>query len=139
MSKLQQFTPAVLKTLRPQIQAGLKELGDRLGIEFHAGNASYDTLTAHIKLNMTLVGDVEGLSPQEIEDKKLRAEFEEFAGLFGLTADDYAMMVTVHGEEFELVGFNLKARKNQFTGRDKRGKKYRLPTAEVEHQIKKAS
>jgi len=137
--KLQNFTPTTLKMLRPQIEAGLKELGDRLGIDFKAGNASYDIATAHFKLEMTLVGDVEGKSPEQIRDIKLRAEFEKYSVLFGLTSEDFGREITLQGDTFAIIGVNPKAPKNGYLGRSSNGTVYKLRSLDVESELKKAA
>jgi hypothetical protein len=138
MPKLTEFTPVELKNLRTEIETGLAELGQRLGIAFSVGNARYDTIEADFKLKMTIIGDVDGLSPEEVKEKRVRDEFESNAFMFGLTAEDFGMELTVYGEKFELIGFNLKAPKNRFKGRNERGI-FRLPSSEVTPQLKKAS
>jgi len=136
MSNVKKLDPTALRMIRPQIDAGLKELGDKLGIKFHAGNARCDGLTGNYKLEMTLVGDIEGKSPQEIEEARLKTEFENYAALFGLKVTDFLREVNVNGETFALVGLNPKAPKNSYLGRNAKGTVYRLPSSMVEPQLK---
>jgi len=135
MPVLTEFTSKTLSSLRPQIDAELIALGKKLGIEFKAGNASCSGTSATFKLEMSLVGDTAGKSAEEIEDIKLRNQFNEYAKLFNLTPDDFCRELIVNGEKFELVGFKPRAAKSYLGRRVSDRKVYAFDSDYVRRQF----
>tara|TARA_R110001583_G_scaffold174017_4_gene328247 strand:+ start:2106 stop:2525 length:420 start_codon:yes stop_codon:yes gene_type:complete len=139
MSLITEFTPAVLKTLRPEIAADLAELSKKHGIAFNIGNASYTGISATFKLEMTLVGEVEGKSVKEIQEQKNKAEFCLHAPRFGLKASDFGAIVSIYGDDFRLVGIKPNSPTNRYLGEKIKGRKvFVLPANAVESQLKAA-
>ena len=114
-------------------------LAKKYGIAFKVGNASYSPIDASFKLEMALVGDVNGKTPEEIQKEKAKAEFATHAPMFGLEADDFGAVISIHGEEFEIVGIKPNSPKNRYLGK-KIGTNtvYKLPASLVESQLKAA-
>lgn len=141
MSVLTQFTPAALKILRPEMEADLAVIGKKYGISFKVGNGSYSDIAATFKVEMALVGDIDGKTPEQVQQEVARKEFEKYAPLFGLKGTDFGATVDVYGDKFEIVGIKPNSPKNRYLGKKINGKgskNFILPADVVERQLKAA-
>lgn len=116
MSKIATLDKKALVGLRPDIDAALKELGERLGLTFRAGNGSYgDGATASFKLEIK-VDDPRAQADQE------RAIFNRNCGFLGLRPEDLNTTFVVGRETLTLIGIEPKKIKYPFKCRKADGK-----------------
>lgn len=98
---------SALFALRQDINKALASVAETYGVEIQAGEARYtaDGFSCSFKLDIELTKTADG------EDVG-RLRFESDAPLFNIDPADYHATFDLHGEEYRLVGFNLRARKN---------------------------
>lgn len=93
-----------LTSMRPQILDALKELSEKLGVDFALGQGKYNGsgITGSIVLE---------LAARDLEGGKSGAQmaFEMRAPTYGLTAADFEREFTYGGRRFKLIGFNPKS------------------------------
>lgn len=104
MTKITNIDKKAMIALRPQIDEALKELGERLGIEFHTGNGSYGGNEAHFKLTMKV-------SDPEIQEKAARDEFNRYCSYFDLKPEDLGKEFRAGSKRYKLIGLEMKRRK----------------------------
>jgi hypothetical protein len=99
-----QITSQTLKTMRPQIEDALKELGERLGIDFKLGRGTYNGsgVNGSFALEMAARDAATGKSGAQVL-------FERLAPRYGLTAEDYGREFTYQRTRYKLVGINPKS------------------------------
>jgi hypothetical protein len=115
-----QITSQTLKTMRPQIEDALKELGERLGIDFSVGRGTHGGITGSFALEMVARDTETGKSGEQ-------RVFEQYARLYGLTAEDYGREFTFQRRRFKLVGFYTNSKINCLKIADaKSGTEYKL-------------
>lgn len=115
-----QINSQTIKTMRPQIEEALKELGERLGIDFSIGRGTYGGIKGSFTLEM---------AARDAETGKSGAQqlFEHYARLYGLTAEDYGREFTFQSRRFKLVGFYPNSKVNCLKIADaKSGTEYKL-------------
>lgn len=105
-----QITSQTLKTMRPQIEEALKELGERLGIDFSLGRGTYNAsgVSGSFALEMAARDEATGKSGGQVL-------FERLAPRYGLTAEDYGREFTYQRNRYKLVGINPKSPVNCLT------------------------
>lgn len=98
---------SVLVALREDINSALAGVAEKYNIDIEAGQVRYqpDGFSCSFKLDIELKRTPDG---QDVGKLK----FEKEAPHFGLDPSDYHMVFEVHRDEYKLVGFNLRARKN---------------------------
>ncbi len=116
MAKLTTINRATCKILRKKLNDALTDLSEEYGLTIHAGNASYDDARVTFKVSLTIAGHDQG-----------KADFEQYAGLYGLKAEDHGREFSANGEAFRLVGVNLRSPKYCFAGeRISDGKRFKF-------------
>ncbi|MDG1950087.1 MAG: hypothetical protein P8J32_04725 [bacterium] len=95
----------LLEAARPQIEAALKELGEKLGVTIKVGSGNYepDGSAGVLKLELGEVRE-DGVSAEEIA-------FRKVCSLYGLKPEDYGKKLKIRTETFKLVGLNTRAPK----------------------------
>ncbi len=96
------------KTIRPALDAKLKELSKELGIEITTGNASYDPsgMNGSFKLNLAVVGE-----NGEVETPE-RTAYRDYHALYGLPENGLDQIVVISNRRFKVAGIRTKAPKN---------------------------
>jgi hypothetical protein len=108
MSTITDFTSlskADFEALRSDINAALSEVGQKYGISFAAGNVSFRSNTATIKLECAIGTSDDGVDPSMA---KYAQAFETYKFLFpnlNLT-DTYV----IRGKAYKIGGYNRRAR-----------------------------
>lgn len=91
------------KNFREDFQKALKELEQKYNVSIAGGNISYTdtefTMKTTVKFN-----EVNGKSHDQ-------AEFEKYCFMFGFKPEDYGRKAVNLGEEYTLIGFYPKKRK----------------------------
>jgi hypothetical protein len=113
-----------VKEIRKQVNAGLVELGERLGLKINAGNASYSNNEITFKLACT----IEGFNP----DKE---DFETYCYMFDLKPSDYGKPFRANGRSFLLVGIKPNRPKYPIIGEDSGGKRFKFQERVVAQMV----
>lgn len=113
MTKITKLDKKSLTDLRPEIDAALKELGERLGLKLRAGNGSYspDGAEAHFKLEIKV-------DDPAVQEAAERAEFDRYCGMFDLIPEDFGLEFRAGSKRYKLLGLELKRRKWPLKVRD---------------------
>lgn len=92
--------PKFLKATRPQIDAALKELGEKLGVSISAGNASCerDGSAATFQLKISSLGEDGEVVSENL--RHLRKLYPEAEG----------KLVKLSGKDYKIVGYKPRAR-----------------------------
>jgi len=122
---------ASCKRLRDELDKVLAPLGMKLGLDISAGNATFTAENATFKVKIaTLSAD------GTVRDEEAEA-FKKGAVLYGLKPE---MLNTTfkgwNGETFEIVGLATRSRKYPVLAKDKSGKTFKFPIAQVLAQLK---
>jgi len=104
MTKITDLDKAAMIALRAHIDAALKELGEKLGVEFKAGNGGFAGNEAHFKLIIKV-------ADPEIQEAANRRTFDLYCGAFGLKPEHFNKEFRAGSKTYRLIGFELKRRK----------------------------
>ncbi len=105
MNKITQFNKENLKSMRDEINANLKELGESYGISFKVGNISYSETEFKASLKCTIA-----LNETELADKE-KNDFTANCLFFGLSPEDYGKEFVNSGKTFQIKGLKFNSRK----------------------------
>jgi thiamine monophosphate kinase len=97
------FNKQQFNEFRQDFQNALKEVSEKYNVTITAGNISYTNIDFTMKVNVKM-NEVEGKSFEQ-------AEFEKYCLMFGFSPDDYGKKAVNLGEEYILVGFYPRKRK----------------------------
>ncbi len=126
MDKIKKFTKDNLGYLREELNHALERVGREYGIAFEVGNIKYAPDTFHTKITAIIVNG-EADNKEDIDKTKFEKDANQHGIFYGFTKEDYRKKFTYGGRDFELVGFNAKAKKYPFIGEGKDGKRYKFP------------
>ncbi len=112
------FTAAEMKAMRPEIEAALKDLGDRLGISFKVGGGSYGQQTAQFKLELGRIGD----DGQAVT--KFREAWDQLAPIYGLEPEWFGRTFRSGGTEYRIAGLAPRRRKPVLVDRTRDGRQF---------------
>jgi hypothetical protein len=111
MSKARTIDPALLKELRPKIDAALKAVADEYGVYFRTGNARYDGLNASFKLELALRDERKGEVMTQQANDFHRFIFNQDPQK-GLVKEDLFKEFTHNRTRYKVVGYRASAKKN---------------------------
>ena len=96
------------QTIRPALDAKLKELSDELGIQITTGNANYDAngLNGGFKLKLAIVGE------NGVVETPERTAYRDYHRLYGLPENGLDQTIVLSNRTFRVAGIRLKASKN---------------------------
>lgn len=123
--KITQLDRQNLKLLRSEIDVALKSLGDKYGIAFQAGNASFTYNNATFKLECNTIG-VGG----EVIDKDM-AEFKSYGSMYGLKDTDLGRLINYNGNIYTVKGLRSSSKKFPIIAKRQDGKMFKLPLSAV--------
>lgn len=123
MTTITEINRPACKKIREELNAGLEELGNRLGLTIHAGNASYNDTSVTFKVECVLAG---------IDRNK--EEFEKHCAILDLPKDAYGKTFEYNRQQWRLVGLKLNRPKYPILAEkvSRPGAKYKLPERAVE-------
>jgi hypothetical protein len=99
------FTRTEVKNLRAELEATLKEFGQKHGVEVDVGRITFgETFTT--KLTLT-----KGQSLRDIQNRKKAEQFEAHFHLHKIPSRFLDKPFTYKGKEHKLIGFNHRAKK----------------------------
>jgi len=115
------ITRPFLKTLRPQIEAALAPLAEKLKLDLKLGSATFDDANATFKLNVSTLNKDGSVNTPQAEDFKLYAEG------YGLKAEMLNTEINIDGDVYEIVGCKPRSRKYPILAKQKKnGKTYKF-------------
>lgn len=94
-----------VKELKNQLEKGLKELQDKLGINIKVGNALFGATSVVFKVECAEIDKDGKAMTCETED------FKKYASMCGLKADDLNRKFNYKGEKAQIIGFASRSRK----------------------------
>lgn len=97
-----------MRLARAKINDALAELGTELGVEFEAGNGSYDAsgLTGHYKLLIKSISADGQVNDQE------RTDFTKYANIYDMDPAWIDQPFIYNGKRVKITGLRMKAKKN---------------------------
>lgn len=96
------LTRKQFEVLRGEVERLLTPIGVRGGLDIKAGSIKYDDTQFSLTIKF---------SKKEVDGKSFeQAEFEKVAFLYGFEKTDYKRKFAMGGKEFELCGFQMKAK-----------------------------
>lgn len=104
MENKKEFTREMVQDLRNEINKALAPLGAMYGMDFIAGNATYQPLSATFKLEVSFAKS-EDFDPE-------KATWDNHCRYSGLKPEDFGKMVVFNGTTYRICGYEPKARKN---------------------------
>lgn len=104
---IQTFDRSNLKTMRAEMDAALKTISEKYGVNFELGNIKFSSNEFSLKLSASI-----GNAKVENKAEKLEANFKLYAKFYGLVPEDFNRKFTHRGTEYKIVGFDTKKRKN---------------------------
>jgi hypothetical protein len=123
-----EITMALLKQLRPEIEAALADLGEKYGIGFEVGSGSYNGSHATLKLEIGVLGDDGKVVSKEAEN------FKFLAPMYGLSESDLGRQFLLGGKRHTIVGINPNATRFPILT-ECGGKKYKVPVESVKRAL----
>lgn len=98
-----EFNKRGFELFRNDVEAALKMVAEKHGVEIECGKISYSNFDFTMQLKATK-------NDSGVDGKK--AIFEQECILFGFKPEDYNREFRANGKKFKLIGFNLKSPKN---------------------------
>lgn len=131
------ITPDLLRRLRAEIDAALRQVAAAHGLVITAGSARYTATDATFKLAVAVkTADAAPTETAEALGARLALRNPMRARALGADPSWEGRRVTVQGQEFEVVGLNV--RKPKFSIRARRvsdGRSFSLVAADVQRQL----
>lgn len=121
---IKKFDREFLKQVRPEIEAALKQLGEKYGLKITAGNASFSDVLTTFKIELAVVGQDGTAASHEAQ------AFIAHSPLLGLKKEDLGREFKYGSRTFKLVGYAPRKRKAPMIV-EADGKKYGLPIEAV--------
>ncbi len=119
------ITRQLLKILREEIDQALKTVGEKHGLEFQAGSASFSGNNFTFKLAGSMIGEDGKAVTKEVET------FKAFAKLYGLQPEDLGKEFTRHGRRFTICGLKMSAKKYPIMATRDDGERFKFPAEDV--------
>ena len=126
------ITRPFLKKLRPQIEAALAPLAEKLDLDFKLAGATFDDTHVMFKLNVSTKNDDGSVNTPQAEDFKLYAEG------YGLKPELLNTEITIDGNVFEIVGCKPRSHKYPILAKQKKnGKTYKFSALRINMAAKR--
>jgi len=122
------MTAALLRQLRPEIEAALADLGKKYGIGFEVGDAKYSGSHATLKLEIGVLDDDGKVVNKEAEN------FKFLAPMYGLSESDLGRQFMLSGKMHTIIGLNPNAPRFPILT-ECHGRKYRVPVESVKRAL----
>jgi hypothetical protein len=121
--KTEKFDKQNLSALRQEINAALKSVAEKYGINVNCGNARFMASTATFKLELATIGENGAATSPHAES------FKAIGKLYGFESSDLGRSFLSNGSEFVITGLNTKcARFPVCASRVPDGRGFKFPT-----------
>ena len=122
MSKVTEITRPFLRAAREELEAELKDFGEKYGLTLSVGAARFTKGNAAFKVQLATTSDDGTVNTREAENFKLNAH------QFGLKPEHLNSEITYLGRKYKLVGLAMNSIKFPLiVERIPDGKGYRMP------------
>lgn len=125
---------AKLRAIRADIDLALATVGAKHGVIMTAGNATFTSTDATMKVTMSVANSAalnavaSGEAPKDV---KAHTDYIDHCESHGLKPQWLGMWFTVHGKELKIVGLLPNKRKNNVLIEGKAGGRYIISPSEV--------
>jgi hypothetical protein len=104
MSKIQQFDRQSLRALRVDLDQAMATIASKYGIQLSAGNISFTSETATIKVQAGVVKNGTVVT-------KEAKDFDRYKGLVGLGSLNVGDTIQLQGKEYTISGYKPRSKK----------------------------
>ena len=106
MSKITQFDRTSLRALRVDLDSAMATIASKYGIELSAGNISFTSETATIKVAAGIIGsNGRAVTPEA-------KAFDQYKGLVGLGALNVGDTIVIQGADYTISGYKPRSKKS---------------------------
>ena len=105
MSKIQQFDRQSLRALRVDLDQAMATIASKYGIQLSAGNISFTSETATIKVAAGVVKNGTVVT-------KEAKDFDRYKGLVGLGSLNVGDTIQLQGKEYTISGYKPRSKKS---------------------------
>jgi hypothetical protein len=129
MSKINQFDRQTLRALRVDLDAAMATIASKYGIQLNAGNISFTSDTATIKV---AAGIIKNGTVVTAEAKS----FDQYKGLVGLGAFNVGDSINIQGKQYTITGYKPRSSKAPVCiSRDGRGFKVSVDMVKMYNRV----
>ena len=120
MSKIKSFNRPALKSLRVSLDAALAKVAAEHGISISAGNISFTSETATIKLNAGVIGSGGVAITKEAQ------AFNQYKNLVGLGSLNVGDSVNIQGKQYTITGYKPRSKRSPMVIENGAGRSYKV-------------
>ena len=125
MSKITQFDRQSLRALRVDLDSAMASIASKYGIELSAGNISFTSETATIKVDAGIIGSNGRAATPEAK------AFDQYKGLVGLSSFNVGDSVNIQGKQYTITGYKPRSKKSPVCIENVKGQGYKVSVAMV--------
>jgi hypothetical protein len=103
MSKIQQFDRQSLRALRVDLDSAMATIASKYGIQLSAGNISFTSETATIKVAAGIIKNGTVVTPEA-------KAFDQYKRLVGLGSLNVGDSITIQGKEYTITGYKPRSK-----------------------------
>ena len=103
MSKIQQFDRQSLRALRVDLDSAMATIASKYGIQLSAGNISFTSDTATIKVAAGIIKNGTVVTPEA-------KAFDQYKRLVGLGSLNVGDSITIQGKEYTITGYKPRSK-----------------------------
>ena len=103
MSKIQQFDRTSLRALRVDLDSAMATIATKYGIQLSAGNISFTSETATIKVAAGIIKNGTVVTPEA-------KAFDQYKRLVGLGSLNVGDSITIQGKEYTISGYKPRSK-----------------------------
>ena len=103
MSKIQQFDRQSLRALRVDLDSAMATIASKYGIQLTAGNISFTSETATIKVAAGIIKNGAVVTPEA-------KAFDQYKRLVGLGSLNVGDSITIQGKEYTITGYKPRSK-----------------------------
>ena len=103
MSKIQQFDRQSLRALRVDLDSAMATIASKYGIQLNAGNISFTSETATIKVAAGIIKNGTVVTPEA-------KAFDQYKRLVGLGSLNVGDSITIQGKEYTITGYKPRSK-----------------------------
>ena len=103
MSKIQQFDRTSLRALRVDLDSAMAAIASKYGIQLSAGNISFTSDTATIKVAAGIIKNGTVVTPEA-------KAFDQYKRMVGLGSLNVGDSITIQGKEYTITGYKPRSK-----------------------------